>query len=207
MRLALLAALSVAAATAGRRLTSELPYTALDGEVCSDGATAADQKCAATQDFILLLDASSSVASVHAQISQFASDFVELFGLAAEDASPRIGIILLAGTNTDADPRDGAQVLVPPTSDRQVLLDAIASRPNSSGLTCISVRRSALECEACLGGVRSGCGAGGAPARVRAAALRVELVCVRNCGSAGSSWRAKCCRVWLGRVHLATSCC
>ena len=54
--------------------------------------------CAATQDYMLVLDASSSLQASHADVTTFVTEFIDRFALGDGAGAPKIGIVAL-GSN------------------------------------------------------------------------------------------------------------
>ena len=101
--------------------------------------------CSATTDVLLVIDASSSMAATHDNVTDWMRQFVDRFGLdlGAPAVSPRVGVVTFAGPDDrynleDFAEEDAAHVLVGLTADRARVLSLLASRDPSRGSTCIS---------------------------------------------------------------------
>ena len=111
----------------------------LDGETCPD--VDSQETCAATQDVVLVIDNSYSVADRHADISEWLTRFTEMYDLdMTNPLSPKIGLVTFSGC-VECSAGVSARVEYPVTSDAAALRHAIANRSppdEQMPMTCIS---------------------------------------------------------------------
>ena len=123
--------------------------TAVDGEVC--GRTWVDPRCRANQDFMLVVDLSSSIATVFDAFLTFLKAFADELALEKDEGeSPRIGLVSFFGYGgplCDMYPEDCAACHIDSaagsgclSSDPGAFRNAINSlrKPDAGVLTCIS---------------------------------------------------------------------
>ena len=108
---------------------------------CAPPANDSARHCGATQDVILVVDNSYSLADRHSAITEFMLTFVNNFELDTTNTlTPRIGLVTFSGCDTCTEGQS-AQALYPPTADAAILGTVITGRPPPQAdmpMTCIS---------------------------------------------------------------------
>ena len=99
------------------------------------------ETCAATQDVVLVIDNSYSVAGRHNDISEWMRQFIGLYDLTKDDPrSPQIGVVTFNGC-VGCSSSQSVEVIYPVSNDEAALLDAINTRQDPDPqmpMTCIS---------------------------------------------------------------------
>ena len=105
-------------------------------EFCAPRAARPPSSCGAYVDVVLVVDASVSIATAHANVSEAMQRYVDGFVLEGT-AGGRVGIVEFRGCSA-CSVAASANVLSPLSTDRTALSDRINGRGPSENSTCIS---------------------------------------------------------------------